>query len=289
MNRRGAITSYFEINTWKNFSFFCRAKIISNSDLVHYYWGRRISIGEICLERLLGVKIIFSFIGTDVLRVAKAKKWKRIRARYGMKLVHEVTAGAPWLSDELKELGITSKFLPAAMAKQQDRILPLPDKFTVLSYIPVDRPGFYGWDTILRLAWDMPDVNFEIVGNYGKDLEHPCNIHFHGWVDSIIPYIQKSNVLLRLTEHDGLARTVIEALSCERHVVRTYKFPFCQVHEDYESTKFKLLELKKNYAPNYGSAEYVKKNFSEDKIMNGWENLYISLFNISPVNKTVKN
>lgn len=225
---RGATTFPLDLNCWKKMNLFRRMHIMSTFGLVHYYWGRRISIGEILFARLSGIKIIYTFIGSDVIRIAEAKRWKRVRAKLGMKMVHQVTVVAPWLKEELKTLGIDSKVLPAVIVKPQERIWPLPEKFTVLSYVPPDRPGFYGWETILRLARDMPDINFEIVGHDGKNLEQADNIRFNGWVNPVIPYIQKSNVLLRLTEHDGLSRIVIETLSCERHVIWTYTFPFCK-------------------------------------------------------------
>lgn len=274
---RGATVSYYDLNVWKKINFFHRIKIISRFDLVHYYWGRRICIEEIMAAKMLGVKIVYTFIGSDVTRILKAKKWKRMRARVGMKMVHEVTAVAPWLKEELKTIDIESRVLPAAIAKPQDQIVPLPEKFTALSYVPPERLGFYGWDIILKLARDIPEIEFQIIGNNGDKLESAPNIHFNGWVDSAIPYIQKASVFLRLTEHDGLARTVIEALSCCRHVIWTYEFPFCQTNKDYESIRLKLQELIKNPHPNYGADEYVQNHFSEEKVMAGWEELYASL------------
>ncbi|MGA1876190.1 MAG: glycosyltransferase [bacterium] len=274
MHQLGESADSYDLNVWKRMGIFQRLRIISACDVIHYYWGRRIRLEEILMARLLGKRIIFTFIGSDVMRVTRAAWWKRWRARLGMKMVHQVTTVAPWLRDELETIHIQSRVVFTAFIESQSETCPLPEQFTVLSYIPEDRPHFYGWKTVLRLAREMPEINFEIVGTAGKDLEKEPNIHFHGWVSPIIPYINRANVLLRLTEHDGLPWMMLEALSCARHVIWTYQFPFCQPHGRYEDTKQNLLFLKEKSSLNYGGAAYIRDNFSEEKIMNKWKDMY---------------
>jgi hypothetical protein len=136
------------------------------------------------------------------------------------------------------------------------------------------KEAFYGWPQIERLARDMPDVDFAIVGHDGTALPQLGNIRYHGWVDALVPLIDEATAVARLTRHDGLSRTVLEALSRCRHVFWTYDYPHCQAVRDYATLHARIGALRDNPSLNKEGGRYVWKRFSQERIMSDCVALY---------------
>ena len=102
------------------------------------------------------------WLGTDVLdtlREARAGTlgWSRLSgSRDDLHL-----AAAPWLVDELAEVGLratTAGIHPVTPAPGEPP--PMPSEFGVLSYVPGARFEFYGGPLIMDAARRLPDVRF---------------------------------------------------------------------------------------------------------------------------------
>jgi len=78
---------------------------------------------------------------------------------------------------------------------------------------------------------------FYILGHDGENIIKYDNVKFLGWQNNIEKWIKASYIHLRLTEHDGLPRTILEALAFGRQVIFTQKFPFCNYIRDYSELK----------------------------------------------------
>jgi glycosyltransferase involved in cell wall biosynthesis len=177
---------------------------------------------------LLRVPLVVHWIGTDVMLCAEWFQRRVSSLRLAKRFVH--LADAPWLVDELAEVGIQAQFAPV-VSEKLFRYLGtappgLPDSFTVLAYMADDRAVFYGWQGVLQLAKDFPEIEILIaraVGAFAK--EHPPNIKFLGWIDNMRDVYERCTVLVRMTEHDGLSNMIQEALALGRHAVWTYRFP----------------------------------------------------------------
>jgi len=243
-------------------------KTLLNSD-IWYQIGGHIGKGTIykCAQ-VFKVPVVIHWVGTDVLKVIEYFKNTK-RLPYTGNLIH--WAGAPWLVEELKTVGIHSKFvpLPLKLLNTASEIgLSLPQNFTIMSYIPDTRPDFYGVEHIIHLAKDFPEIQFLIVGGKGSYIkDKPSNVRFLGWVNNIKEIFLKATVVIRLTKHDGYGGTIQEALSLGRHAIWSYPFPGVFQASDYFALKDHikhLLELhyKGQLKLNIQGQEYVRQHMN---------------------------
>lgn len=191
------------------------------------------------IAHLLNIPIVVHWVGTDVLT---AVRFFKENPQFLEVIIRRAThwAGAPWLVEELEEIKIRSQFVPLPLDTVDIALSndppPLPDRFTVLSYLPDDRPQFYGSDYIVQLAREFQDVHFLIVGTKGKLITDKLpNVQFLGWVDNMYELYAKTTVVIRMTQHDGYGGTVQEALATGRYAIWIYPFPGALQAKDYPS------------------------------------------------------
>lgn len=169
------------------------------------------------------------WLGTDVLHTmneATAGTLRQDAIRSARSDLHLATA--PWLVEELRTVGVNAAvaLIPGAGEKFPGTVLPFPDRFSVMTYLPRDRFEFYGGNIILEAARRLPMVRFDVVGS-GEDptSSATANVHWHGWVDDLAPYYAGAVAVIRLAEHDAIGGTVMEGLLHARHVLFTYEIP----------------------------------------------------------------
>jgi hypothetical protein len=171
---------------------------------------------------------VYYWIGTDVSQTLEAMRGGTIPGR-AIRDLHKSLhlADAQWLADELHGIGIEASVqrLPGALTRP-DTLLPLPETFRVLTYIPDARHRFYGGLEIFKAARELPSIAFDVVGGSGTWIPHPLpNLLFHGWQNDLAPLYQKSSAVVRLVQHDGMGATAVEGLLFGRHVLYTYPLP----------------------------------------------------------------
>lgn len=175
----------------------------------------------LAVARACKVPIFVIWAGTDVTSALQGR-YKMAHAQRA-----EIThlAVAPWLVDELREVGIEATYIPIiGMRPSLGPEVPR-GRFDVLTYLPEPRRDFYGKGHVYELARRLPHVGFSIIGPGSPDRSAPPNIIFYGWVSDSTPLIDSSAVLLRVPEHDGMSLVVLEALSRGRHVAWNYALP----------------------------------------------------------------
>ncbi len=106
---------------------------------------------------------------------------------------------------------------------------PLPEKFSVLVYVPmVERGDLYGLDRILQAARVLPHIPFELVGLYDGTINNPPpNLKIHPRIENLLEFYRRASVVWRPVRHDGLSFMVMEAMGHGRHVLWTYPFRGC--------------------------------------------------------------
>jgi hypothetical protein len=217
------------------------------------------------------------WLGTDVLETVKETHAGTIRrasvssARDDLHL-----AVAPWLTSELESVGVhaTTALLPPPN-RAPPVAPPLPAEFSVLTYLPGARFGFYGGDAILTAARRLPEVRFDIIGDRGEaSRTAPVNVHYHGWVADMSQRYANTAVVVRIPEHDGFGNTVIEGLLHARHVIYTYEVPFVQRlwPATAEALATAISDLRGAQAagrlqPNLDGRRFALEEFDEDKLM----------------------
>jgi len=216
-------------------------------------------------------RCVHYWIGTDVLNTLEDHRAGRLRRgpiRSARADLH--WADAPWLVEELAEVGIPSTYI-ALPVPLEDVAVPerLPEPFTVLTYLPDGRAEFYDGPSILEAARALPDVRFEVIGGTGTwAVAPPANLTFHGWQMDVRPFLERASVVVRLVYHDGMGGTVREALQAGRHVLYSHPMPW--VHrvpfQDPAALTAALAELRDRFhqgdlAPNREGHDYVQATF----------------------------
>jgi hypothetical protein len=219
-----------------------------------------------------GVRVLVVWAGSDVVIAAQNPFELAITKRHG----YDNVAVAPWLVEELGEIGIQAKTLAVGAVQAVDTIAALPKVFRVLTYLPEPRRAFYGEQRVYELARRMPDVNFTVLGPGAVDRNAPPNVSFAGHVDDVPARIDASTVLLRLTEHDGASVLVLETLARGRHVVWTHEYPGVRVAHDTGQAFAALSELYQSHRrgtlePNFAGIEFVRANFAPKDIARAFE------------------
>lgn len=172
---------------------------------------------QLHLAALAGCAVLRWWVGTDVLLARENPQ----AARALDAAVDLNVAVAPHLVAELAEIGMAARCVPSVCHLPSD---PPPAEVPrgVLAYLPTLRREFYGADAVARAATDNPDLPFIVVGDEGHALAHLPNVDSLGWVDmeAVWPRV---GCVLRMTEHDGLPRLILEALARGRYAI--YRWP----------------------------------------------------------------
>ncbi len=231
------------------------------------------------LALLLNKKIIMNWAGTDVLKATEIVKAGLANPKYIKNIQHYCVA--PWLKEELAEIGIDATILDVTALDTKPKVAASITKdFTILTYIGKGREVFYGIESITDLAVKMPNITIRIAGidDY-PDL--PKNITTLGWVDMQAEF-ENCNLFIRNAQHDGMPFTVIEALSHAKHVIFNQKFEHTQyINNDTELLKKVTTLVKKHQnqqlVPNIKGQEYVIGRFNNKKILTN----LVDIFNMS--------
>jgi glycosyltransferase involved in cell wall biosynthesis len=208
---------------------------VVGSDVIIYFSGRPNLHRLTALLSRIGVPVVVYWTGTDVLFRWGAPTEDVIERPWHW-------CGAPWLREELAERGIGSSFIVLFPPAIPAAIPALPDRFSVLAYVPEHRRDFYGLDFIVQLAQRLPDVEFQIVHSSSLD-GLPPNVHCLGWVEDMDALISRTTAYVRPITHDGLSYMVTEALAYGRHVLWTYHFAGVTTVDTVEAAEAWLRDL----------------------------------------------
>jgi hypothetical protein len=196
------------------------------------------AIRQLALAAALGKPIVRWWVGTDVLQCVTAPANGR-RARLLDRLCTRSVAVAPHLSKELAGIGIRAAVVPSVvnpsfMALPEPKG-PIPSG--VLAYLPADRGSFYGEEILARTIRANPATPFLVVGDDRHRFRGHANVESLGWVQDMAPIYSRTGCLLRMTQHDGLPRMVIEALLLGKYVISSHEFPGCWLAKDAEDVQ----------------------------------------------------
>jgi hypothetical protein len=249
-----------------------------------YTWGGRISMGKfVSSARLLQKKkLVMFWCGSDVLEARKEfdagirpDPWIAARIHW---------AGAPWLADEVRSMGLACEYVPSTWVPILERPCPLPQRFSVLTYLPdANQASLYGVDRVLEVAQRLPEVAFTIIGlRPGQTIAVPKNVRFREWVSDMTPIYGSATVVWRPVRHDGLSFMALEALAHGRHVIWSYPFMGALVARNETAARIEIQRLHDLHDSgkleiNRAGMKFVQENFSPTRIRDGilsrWEEI----------------
>lgn len=192
------------------------------ADLVYAIGSRAAKGSPVDLLARSGKRVLLHWVGTDVLWARRDAAAHRLSRWLTERAVH--WADAPWLVDELGALGIVAEERPLPMPMAVGEPVALPGTFRVLVYLPEHAREPYDVAATLAVVRALPEIEFLVVGGFEPSEPIP-NLQALGFVRNMTDVYHRCSVLLRLTHHDGLSHSVVEALSYGRYVVWTYGLP----------------------------------------------------------------
>lgn len=194
-----------------------------------YKIGGRIALGKFNrTAKFFGKKkIVMHWCGSDVL-LAQREFSANKQDPWVMRTMQH-WADAPWLAEEVRQLGLECEFVPLVSVRIPLKPSPLPDRFSVLVYLPhIGKAEFYGLGLILEVARSLPHICFQFVGISKEQIPRaPSNLRILGWVPDLTSIFEQVTVLWRPVRHDSVSFMVQEALGHGRHVLWSYEFPGC--------------------------------------------------------------
>ena len=222
---------------------------------------------------------VMHWVGSDVLAL---KRDPAVRKRCLREKVTHL-AEVDWIIDELKDAGIRAKLAPLPPhVSRPPSIPPMPSTFTVLLYLPRSRGDFYGrreYERLIRTFAHEP-VRFLVVG--GGEMFYPqeADVQMLGWRTDLREIYERTSVLIRFTQHDGLSLMALEALTYGRRLIWTQDFPFALRADGYVQLEQHVRALLAEHragvlAPATDAARYISETYGVssciERISRYWE------------------
>jgi glycosyltransferase involved in cell wall biosynthesis len=179
-----------------------------------------------------GEKRIIHWIGTDIWQLMTKVNWMAFKNITGF-LNHKDHGFIHLCEDEqtqkeLKDLGIRATVIPLPVKKIEP--VALPEEFTVGVYINPTQ-NMYSEEFMYSIAEAMPDIKFKFFGSPNMVDKTEENKEWVGWVD-MKEFLPKISALVRLTQHDGLPVSPIEAMMMGRNVLASHEMRYALKADD---------------------------------------------------------
>ena len=191
--------------------------------LQHYAELQGYDARQVSLASLLGAPLVRNWAGTDALNSTSNDIIKYSTSLVDSFTAANVTTTHSGLVDELASIGLRCDLLPQIV---EFKLINSTDKNTfkpksALVYLPSAKMQFYGSEYIERLIHNYPEMHFTIIADHEHYFEKYDNVTSLGWVDKVEMLNVWDNIglLIRITEHDGFPRMILEALGRGKYVI----------------------------------------------------------------------
>lgn len=220
------------------------------------------SFFAIDVAHMFGKKTIVYWIGTDVLLASTGDLRLPNAGSVDLNL-----ACSQQLIHELREIGVDAQLLytPTDLSEMP---VAMPEAHAVLLNIPDDRAEFYGAEPITRLIKEHPHIHFIMTRSEDQSRYPFPNVDFRGMLDrkGMERAFEDSSICIRFPKHDGMALSIVEAMSKGRCVICNQPVP----HTVYANTYDELcnaLEALTSTPPklNLEAHQYAAREFSRSR------------------------
>jgi hypothetical protein len=237
-------------------------RLVRKSDVILFvgYVGPSLyTIRQLALAASLGKPVVRWWVGSDVLHCLQHPAGARW-ARLADKLCAESVAVAPNLQTELSSIGLNTKLIPSVVDLEFLNTEP-PHLLTgrdILVYLPTSRGSFYGEEVVRSTIEANPDLRFLVVADAEHRFEQYRNVESFGWVKDMRPVYDRAGCLLRITQHDGLPRMVIETLLLGKYVICSHELPGCWPARNFVDVQHWISLFRNSTASNIAGAAAMK-------------------------------
>jgi len=182
------------------------------------------------------------------------------------------------LKEDLKKMRFPFKvWAVISTVAENYKIEPLPQNFSILSYLPDLRNEFFQTNLVLAVAERMPDVKFKIFGRRKTliDTKLP-NVKNYGWINGEKKYeiYLNSSCLLRMPKHDAMSQVMVEMFQMGRRVIHNYPYLYAhQCHSVIDIINIIKQDIMGYKEPDYRASEYYCREYSFENIKKKYEQL----------------
>jgi hypothetical protein len=220
------------------------------------YHGFDFLVRQIALAAALGRPVVRWWVGTDVLLCLEEPAVRSLAERLDRCVALNI-AVAPHLVEELASVGIQARFVPSVLEPRyipDSSVSPTRSR-EILVYMPTGRGEFYREETIRQVIARNPDHKFVVVGDERHRFGQFANVRSLGWVEDMRPVLDQVGALLRITQHDGLPRMVLESLLRSHFVIYSWPLAGCWEARTAEEVQAALTRLRAAPAQNHEGRE----------------------------------
>jgi hypothetical protein len=228
--------------------------------------------------RLLHKPRVIHWVGSDIVGLTEHPQLRALLSSRNVTHLAEVS----WTAEQLREYGFDPRIAPLPPRHFRTQCLPLPQRFSIMLYVPRTRSDFYGRRSFERLMQRLAGepVRYVIVGGGHIDVPASVDAVNLGWRDSLQGVYEDVSLLIRYTPHDGLSLMVLEALSFGRHVIWTQEFPFVHAVTSYTELERAVRDLLALHTsgqlqPQRAAAQLIEDQYAPEKcvktIAQAWE------------------
>jgi hypothetical protein len=218
------------------------------------------SARQLAIAAALGRPVVRIWVGTDVLLCIQNRALRE-KAALIESVATACIAWAPHLIEELNTVGLTARFIPTPLDSEvvAKPVMASDVPRSVLVYLPTHRLEFYGAWAVRELAPRNPDLQFIVVGDESHHLAAIPNVTSLGWVSDMESLYRDTGCILRMTQHEGLPRIVVEALFRGRYAIHSWRLDGCWFAKTADEAHEKLKLFRDVKGPNVEGAAAVAR------------------------------
>ena len=247
---------------------------IRKVDIIYFGYGCYKMNPYLKIAKLYNKKVITHWIGSDVLKIKNNKNIDKVQSYISYNLTC-----SPVLKDELSDIGITVEEVAIIPTNMSGDYSKLPKKHGVMMYLPKGSEDFYGIKYLEYAAKQFKSIQFYVVGN-DNDTLHLKNVCFLGKIptEEMNDLYDKTSILIRLPEHDGLSLMLLESLIKGKEVIYCYDFPHTRHVTNINELKRELDDIiSKKPKHNVEGHDYVLEKYNLNDIKLKLQNILLSL------------
>lgn len=199
---------------------------ILKADIVYFVSVSKTSEILAPIAKLLGKKVVFHWLGTDVWKQLHNKNIKLSSAKYAdIHLSYSIN-----LQEELKSLGISSILYALVPSDIGHSIAEMPSKHAVLLSLPDKTKEFYGYHAMIEVIKAFPNLKFHVVRSNTPEFYDYPNVVFEGVVSGkeMNRIYDEVSIVIRYPDHDGLSLLLMEATIKGKQMVYKFNHPFAR-------------------------------------------------------------
>ena len=229
LNRVGVCAEVVDLEKISTFDWILA--LLKNDVVILQSFGY---VGEYTLRQLAIASILFrpvirKWSGTDVLKSVERSNLRKNTLSLDRVISLNLTSEHEGLVSELNSIGLDVDLTPQVLSViSRDNINhkdELPKK--VLIYLPNTRWDFYAGSMMEKIIQANPSVEFVVLADEAHTLAKYSNVASLGWVEEMEDVWSNIGLLIRITAHDGYARSIVEALSRGKYVIHNNRISGC--------------------------------------------------------------